>query len=141
MLLDQYFEQSAKNHPNSVAIEHGDIRFTYAKADLTANRLAHFLRGKGVGIEDKVVILFPRRAEVTVSMIGVLKAGAAYIPLDPEIPAERVNFIMEDSAAKLLITSDEILERIGNQLQPFPVFNIDKQLDQLTEFSSDKPMV
>jgi non-ribosomal peptide synthetase-like protein len=141
MLLDQYFEQSAKNHPDALAIEHGDIRFTYSEADLTANRLAHFLQRKGVGIEDKVVILLPRRAEVVVSMIGVLKSGAAYIPLDPEIPAERVNFIMEDSAAKILISSDEIMERIGNQLKPFPVFNIDKQLVLLSEFSSEKPSV
>jgi len=50
MLLDQYFEQSAKSHPDAVAIEHKDIRYTYSEADLTANRLAHFLRGKGVGI-------------------------------------------------------------------------------------------
>jgi non-ribosomal peptide synthetase component F len=60
-------------------------------------------------------------------MLGILKAGATYIPLDPEIPADRVNFIMEDAGAKLTITSNEILDRIGEQLSSFPIFNIDKQ--------------
>lgn len=141
MLLDHFFEQSVKLHPESIAIENGDKRYSYKKVNETANRLANLLRGIGVGPEEKVVILLPRCAEVIIAMLGSLKAGGAYIPLDPEIPAERVNFIMEDSQAKLLITSDEIIERIGNQLNDYPLFNIDTQFAQLTDFPSVKPTV
>ena len=123
--LDQYFKQSAVRYPNAIAIEQGAKRFTYAETNTLANRFAHFLIEKGIAPEEKVVILLPRCAEVYIMMLGVLKAGGAYIPLDPEIPAERVNFIMEDSGAKVLVTSNEILERISNGLKPQPLFNID----------------
>jgi non-ribosomal peptide synthetase-like protein len=83
----------------------------------------------------------PRMYQVPIVMLGVLKAGAAYIPLDPEIPAERVNFIMQDAGAKLLITSDIILGRIGEQLNPQPIFNIDKQLSETEVYPDTKPEV
>ena len=128
MFLDDYFEKAAVQFPEAIAIEQGEIRYTYREADHTANRLAHYLQIKGIKTEDKVVILLPRCAFIPIAMLAVLKAGAAYIPLDPEIPADRVNFIMEDSGAKLIITSDAILQRIGEQLDPCPIFNIDFQL-------------
>ena len=90
-------------YPCSIAIEEGDTQYTYVEVDKMANKLACFLNSKGIGPEDKVVILLPRMAQVPIVMLAVLKAGAAYIPLDPEIPAERVNFIMQDAGAKLLI--------------------------------------
>jgi non-ribosomal peptide synthetase component F len=105
MFLDRYFEQSANLSPDAVAVEQGEKKFTYAEVEATANRLANYLIEKGVRPEEKVAILLPRCAEVIISMLGVLKAGGAYIPLDPEIPAERVNFIMDDSGAKILITA------------------------------------
>ncbi|MEI7829298.1 MAG: Pls/PosA family non-ribosomal peptide synthetase [Prolixibacteraceae bacterium] len=141
MLLEQYFEQSADLFPESIAIENGERKYSYKIVNESANRLANFLRGIEVGPEEKVVILLPRGAEVIIAMMGVLKAGGAYIPLDPEIPAERVNFIMEDSQAKILITADEILQRIGKQLHTFPLFKIDNQLLQLADYSEDKPSV
>jgi amino acid adenylation domain-containing protein len=141
MFLEGFFESSVQKYPNNIAIENGNKRYTYIEAEQAANRLANYLRSLSVGPEDKVTILMPRCAEVTIAMLGVLKAGAAYIPLDPEIPADRVNFIMEDASAKLLITSDEILERIGGQLSAFPIFNFDKQAEELKNFSDDKPQV
>jgi amino acid adenylation domain-containing protein len=141
MFLEGFFESSVQKYPNNIAIENGNKRYTYIEAEQAANRLANYLRSLSVGPEDKVTILMPRCAEVTIAMLGVLKAGAAYIPLDPEIPADRVNFIMEDASAKLLITSDEILERIGGQLSAFPIFNFDKQAEELKNFSDDRPQV
>lgn len=141
MFLDSFFEKSVKTFPNHIAIEEGEKRYTYLEAEQAANKLANYLQGLSVGPEDKVTILLPRCAEVIISMLGVLKAGAAYIPLDPEIPADRVNFIMEDAKAKLLITSDEILERIGGQLSSFPIFNIDRQTSELNDYPDTKPTV
>ena len=141
MLLEHFFEQSATLLPDAIVIEQGDRRFSYAETDAITNRIAHRLREMGIGPEEKAVILLPRCAEVIVMMLSVLKAGGAYIPLDPEIPAERVSFIMEDSGAKLLITSDEILERIGAQLESTPIYNIDNQLYKVNEYPDTKPVI
>ena len=140
MFLEQFFEDSVSAYPNAIALEQGKIKYTYAEVEHTANKLAHLLRAKGIGPEDKVVILLPRSSMVPIMMLGVLKAGAAYIPLDPEIPADRVNFIMEDAGAKSLITSDLILERIGSQLNTHPVFNIDQQFLELSNYPDTKPL-
>ncbi len=141
MYLDRYFEQSAERFPDAIALEQGDKKYTYSEVEATANRLAHYLLDKGIGPEQKVIILLPRCAEVIMVMLGVLKAGGAYIPLDPEIPAERVNFIIEDSEARLLITADEILKRLEPQIKSIPVFNIDFQLYDLAKYSPDKPVL
>jgi non-ribosomal peptide synthetase-like protein len=141
MFLENYFENSALSFPNNIAIEEGEKQYTYLEAERKANQLANYLKGLSIGPEDKVTILLPRCAEVTIAMLGVLKAGAAYIPLDPEIPADRVNFIMEDANAQLLITSDEILDRIGGQLASFPIFNIDRQSAELDAYPDTKPQV
>jgi len=141
MFLDQYFKHSANQHPNGVALEQGEKKISYPEVEATSNRLARFLIRQGIGREDKVVILLPRCAEVVVVMLGILKAGAAYVPLDPEIPADRANFILEDSAAKMLITSDEILDRVGTGLICKSLFNLDSHLDQLSAFSSESPVV
>ena len=139
--LDQYFKQSAVRYPDAIAIEQETKLFSYAGVERLANRFAHYLIQNGVGPEDKVVILLPRCAEVYIMMLGVLKAGGAYVPLDPEIPAERVNFILEDSEAKVLITSNELLKRIGSSLSPSPMFNIDEQWELLMDYSEHEPVV
>jgi non-ribosomal peptide synthetase-like protein len=139
--LDDFFEASAKKYPDSIAIEQGSKIYSYLEVSCLSNQLAHFLREKGITSEEKVVILLPRCVEVYIAMLGILKAGGAYIPLDPEIPAERVNYIMEDSGAKLIITADEILERISSQLNDFPLFNIDSQLEELKKYPETQPDV
>src|SRR5574344_3050688 len=141
MFLDSFFEKSVKTFTNHIAIEEGEKRYTYLEAEQAANKQANYLRGLSVGPDDKVAILLPRRAEVTIVMLGVLKAGAAYIPLDPEIPADRVNFIMEDAQAKLLITSDEIIDKIGQQFATFPIYNIDKTFAELKDYPDTRPEV
>lgn len=139
MFLENFFEESAHIYPNSTAIEQGEIRYTYAEVERKANKFANYLRAKGIGPEDKVTILLHRCAQEPIVMLGILKAGAAYIPLDSEAPGDRVNFIMDDAKAKLLVISDTILESIGDSLNPFPLFNIDHQLDELDDYSDKKP--
>ena len=141
MYLEKIFEDSVLLFPDKIAIEQGEIKYTYLEAEQAANKLGNFLKSKGIGPEDKVVILLPRCAQVPIVMLGVLKAGAAYIPLDPEIPADRLNFIIEDADAKLLITSNKILDRIGSQLKHNRIFNIDLQLPELDDYSGSKPVV
>ncbi len=141
MFVDQLFDDSTLNFPDSIAIEQGNLKYTYSEVNTIAKSLAQLLVNNGITQEQKVVILLPRCAFVPIAMLGVLKAGAAYIPLDPEIPSERVNFILKDSGAQFLITSDEILDRIGTELTKIPIFNIDTQLAELlnlTDFNLPK---
>src|ERR1035437_6971494 len=133
-LLHQLFEQSADLFSDNIAIENTGIKFTYAAVERSANQLAHYLVEKGVGPDQKVAIMLPRTAFVYIAMLGVLKAGGAYIPIDPEIPGERVDFIMKDSGALLLISSGDILERIGTVLKGRNVFNVDKDISLLKKF-------
>ena len=141
LFVDELFEQSARHYPDAVAVENGSGKLSYSQTDKLSNQLAHFLQEKGIAPEEKAVILLPRCELIYPAMLAVLKAGGAYIPLDAEIPADRVNFIMQDSGAKILITSDEILARIGAQLENFPVFNTDYQLASLSDYPDIKPDV
>ncbi|WP_347943185.1 amino acid adenylation domain-containing protein, partial [Sphaerisporangium sp. TRM90804] len=76
---------------------------TYAELNQRANRLAHYLIGRGVGPEDLVALLFPRSLDLVVGILAVLKAGAAYLPLDPDYPAERIAFMLDDAKPALLL--------------------------------------
>ncbi|MCX6231999.1 MAG: amino acid adenylation domain-containing protein [Bacteroidetes bacterium] len=137
-LLHELFEQTANLYPDHIAIEENGRRLSYAEVEHQANQLAHYLTESGVGAEQKVAIMLNRSAFVYIAMLGVLKAGGAYIPLDPEIPGERVDFIMEDSAALLLISSDTILNRINDKLVNRKIFNTDKDFPLLTNFPVTK---
>ncbi|HEX6746468.1 MAG TPA: amino acid adenylation domain-containing protein [Longimicrobium sp.] len=97
------FEQQVERAPGAVAVEFAGEHLTYAELNRRANRLAHHLVGLGVGPEARVAIALERGAELIVAMLGVLKAGGAYVPLDPAYPAERLRFMLEDSAAAVLL--------------------------------------
>jgi len=141
LFLDELFEKSANKYPEKVAVENGSVKLTYSEVDKLANQLACFLQVSGITSEEKVVILLPRCEKIYPAMLGVLKAGGVYIPLDSEIPADRVNFIMRDSGAKILITSDEILKRLGTQLDKYPIFNFDQQFSELSNYPLTKPKI
>ncbi|MBR3496971.1 MAG: amino acid adenylation domain-containing protein [Prevotella sp.] len=103
----------AQTQPERMALIACDARFTYQEFDQATNRIANALRQRGVREGDRVALLLPRTSRLILSMFGVQKAGAAYIPCDPEYPADRVKLILEDSGAKLIITpevAEELLQ-------------------------------
>ena len=103
----------AQTQPERMALIASDARFTYHEFDQATNRIANALRQRGVREGDRVALLLPRTSRLILSMFGVQKAGAAYIPCDPEYPADRVKLILEDSGAKLIITpevAEELLQ-------------------------------
>ncbi|MFG3015416.1 amino acid adenylation domain-containing protein [Streptomyces cinerochromogenes] len=97
--VPELFAEQVARRPDAVAVVHEDRRLTYAELDAAATRVAARLRGKGVGPGDLVALRAGRTELLPAGLLGVLKAGAAYLPLDPEYPAERLEFIVADSRA------------------------------------------
>jgi len=102
------FEEQAERRPEAPAVEQGDERLTYGELNARANQLAHRLRRLGVGPDAKVVLLLERSLELVVSMLATLKAGGAYVPLDPVYPRERLDLILRDSGARVLVTRGDL---------------------------------
>ena len=108
------FRRQAKATPENVAVVYKDKRYTYAEVDGMSDRIAGCIASKGLGLEDVVSVLIPRCEWMPIASLGVLKAGCAYQPLDPTYPKERLNFMMQDAGAKLLI-ADEGLRDIVDE--------------------------
>ncbi|MFI0464038.1 amino acid adenylation domain-containing protein [Saccharopolyspora sp. 5N102] len=110
--LPQLFEEQAMRTPDAVAVTFGDQRLTYAELDAQANQLAHHLIDHGVGPEQLVALALPRSGELVVALLAVLKAGAAYLPLDPGHPAERLRYIVGDAQPTVLISDADHAARL-----------------------------
>ncbi|MEV4053508.1 non-ribosomal peptide synthase/polyketide synthase [Amycolatopsis sp. NPDC049688] len=104
--LPQLFEAQAARTPDAVAVVCEDRSLTYAELDEQANRLARVLAGRGAAPERFVAVSLPRTERILVALLGVLKSGAAYLPVDPAYPADRKELILEDAAPALLLTPD-----------------------------------
>ncbi|HWW51435.1 MAG TPA: amino acid adenylation domain-containing protein, partial [Verrucomicrobiae bacterium] len=110
--LVELFEQQAQRTPNQSALASEDQRLTYAELDRRASQLAHYLRGMGAGPETLVGLFVERSAEMIVGLLGILKSGAAYLPIDSAFPRERISFMLEDAGAKILLTQSSLLSRL-----------------------------
>ncbi|HEX9937546.1 MAG TPA: amino acid adenylation domain-containing protein, partial [Longimicrobium sp.] len=103
-MVPELFRAQAARTPAAVAVAHGERTLTYAELSARANRLARHLIRHGVGPEVRVAICLERGFDLVVSTLAVLKAGGAYVPLDPAYPAERLEFMLADSGAAVLLT-------------------------------------
>ncbi|HYR12149.1 MAG TPA: condensation domain-containing protein, partial [Longimicrobium sp.] len=110
--IHQVLERQAARTPGATAVVSGADSLTYAELNARANRLAHHLRGRGVGPEVRVGVLMERSLEMVVSLLAVLKAGGAYVPLDPGLPAERLAYVLEDSAVPLVLVQAALRETV-----------------------------
>jgi amino acid adenylation domain-containing protein len=99
--------------PDAPAMVSGEQVVTYAELDCRANRLAHYLRSLGVGLEQRVGICSGRSPQMVIAALAVLKAGAGYVPMDPEYPLERLRGMLKDADIPVLITHREMADRIG----------------------------
>lgn len=108
-LIQQLFEAAVEKHPEAVAISYEGGNLSYSQVNAHANRLAHYLRSIGAGTETLVGILLDRSPQTLIAMLGVLKAGAAFVPLDPSYPRERLAFMVEDAQFKILVTRQALV--------------------------------
>lgn len=112
--VPQWFEDAAARSPEAAAILFGADMRTYRELNEEANRLAHLLRSKGIGPESIVALVLPRSMEMVAAMVAVLKCGAAYLPLDPEYPAERIALVLEDAAPACVIAAEATLDKLSS---------------------------
>jgi amino acid adenylation domain-containing protein len=115
--IHELFEAQAARTPESIALEFDGKQLTYRQLDCRANELAHYLRGLGVGPEKLVGICVERSLEMIVGLLGILKAGAAYVPLDPSYPIERLRFMLEDAQVSVLVTQEGLIKNGGWRIE------------------------
>ena len=102
--VHQLVELQASRQPNALAVVYEEKQISYGELNRRANRLAHYLRAHGVGRETRVGVLMERSANWIVALLGILKAGGVYVPLDGSYPAGRLRFMVEDAEIRLLLT-------------------------------------
>lgn len=112
------FEELVQTIPDHTAVVFKDKKYTYRELDEISDRLGKYIASQGIGSEDVVSILIPRCEYMAIAPMGVIKAGAAYQPLDPTYPRDRLMYMMEDSSAKLLIVDRELLPLVDGYKGP-----------------------
>ena len=110
--LPGLFAAQALRTPDAVAVMFEERHLSYAELEAHANALAHHLQSLGAGPETVVGLMLQRSPEMVIGLIGILKAGAAYLPLDPNYPPERLAFMLEDAGAAVLVTQGALTERL-----------------------------
>ena len=108
--LHHLFEAQAARSPESPALSFDGFHFSYGEVNVRANLLAHHLRSLGVGPESRVALLFDHGLDLVTAILGVLKAGAAYLPMDPTYPQERLSFMLEDAGAQVIVIQQSLVE-------------------------------
>ncbi len=111
--IHQLFEAQVEQQPEAVAVTFEAQHLSYRELNRRANKVAHYLQKLGVGPEQLVGICLERSIEMIVAMLGVLKAGAAYLPLDPTYPTQRLAFMLADAQVQILLTQKSLLERVS----------------------------
>ncbi len=130
--VPELFGQQVVRAPEAVAVSCGGVHLTYRELDEASNRLAHLLADRGIGPGQSVVMLFARCAEAIVAILGVLKSGAAYLPIDPVHPDARIDFMLSDALPSAVITTAKLRSRVDHY--DVPVIDIaDPDIDRFPE--------
>jgi amino acid adenylation domain-containing protein len=138
----QLFEAQVRRAPDNVAVVAGDESASYGDLNANANRLARHLRALGATRANFVGVLLHRSTDLMTSLMAVLKTGAAYVPLDPAYPANRLAFVVEDTAARLLITTRRLLDELpelGASLNGVRVVCLDEEGEAIAAHDPANP--
>jgi amino acid adenylation domain-containing protein/non-ribosomal peptide synthase protein (TIGR01720 family) len=112
------FEQQAARTPEHIAVVFENQQLTYAQLNARANQLAHHLQTLGVGAETIVALCVDRSLEMLIGLFGIVKAGGAYLPLDPLVPSDRLSYMVQDAGASVILTQKHLSERFSEQAVP-----------------------
>ncbi|OKO99050.1 Amino acid adenylation [Xenorhabdus eapokensis] len=141
ILVHQLFEQQAEQTPDVTALVFGDTALSYAAVNRHANQLAHYLIASGVRPDDRVAICVDRSLDLIIGLYAILKAGAGYVPLDPEYPAERLAYQLSDSQPVLLLTQQHLQELLPSADLPVWLLDDETQRNKVAQQPVHNPDV
>jgi amino acid adenylation domain-containing protein len=136
--LHELFEQQAERTPDRTALIAQEQSVNYAELNRQANQLAHYLRRAGVGPESLVAICVKPGVDMVTGILGILKAGGSYLPLDFNYPPERLNYLLQDSGAHILLTQEALLSRLPEFRGA--IIRVDREKAQISHESAFNPM-
>ncbi|MGE6764048.1 non-ribosomal peptide synthase/polyketide synthase, partial [Corallococcus interemptor] len=137
--MHSLFEAQVRREPEAVAAVFEGTQLTYAQLDARANQLAHALRRRGVGPEVRIALSVERSLDIVIGLLGILKAGGAWVPVDPLLPRERLAFMLEDSAAQVLVTQQPLVARFPEALHARALC-LDTERESLAKEPADAPV-
>lgn len=146
--VTELFEKQAEETPDAIAVSFDGRQLSYRSLNNRSNQLAHYLRARGVKAEVMVGVSIERSLDLVVALLGILKAGGAYVPLDPEYPLARLNFMLEDTAAPVLLTHSSVdrerLPTVSGTIiyldQDWPAIEKESQDNPVSDITSDSLM-
>lgn len=130
--LTDLLRKQAASTPNNIALEFYDSKITYHELDNKVNQLAHYLKAEGVETGDFIAISISRSPELLYTLLAIIQCGAAYLPLDPEYPKDRLEFMLTDSGAKALVTSKKIAASLPSWSSTLFIEDAMSSLDKYT---------
>ena len=137
--IHELFEQQAARRPDAIALIQGDEIVRYGELNERANRLAHHLRALGVKREERVGICVERTPRMVEGLLAILKAGAAYLPLDPSNPVDRLQFMLEDASVRVVLSEASVRERIDGLSGACRVVDLDRERAAIAAHSAANP--
>lgn len=124
--VQELIERQIERTPDADAVVDDATRVSYRELNVSANRLAHHLRTRGAASGTVVGLCLERSVDLAIALLGILKSGAAYVPLDPDLPVERLKFMVGESAAALCVTSGALTRRLPDDLVPMVRMEVDR---------------
>jgi amino acid adenylation domain-containing protein len=137
--VQQLFEEQSARTPEAIAAVFGEEQLSYRELNSRANQVAHYLRGRGVRRDAPIGICMERGSEMIIGFLGILKAGAAYVPLDPQNPLDRIAFMIEDAKLEFLLTQEPLRERLP--LEREQLMCLDTQWAEIAQQSTENPNI
>ena len=141
--IHELFEAQVEENPDSVALVYEGRVLTYGELNRRSNQLAHYLVERGVGPEVLVGICLDRSLEMVIGILGVLKSGGGYVPLDPSYPPSRIEYMLSDSGVRLLLTAEGVVEELGIESHDtgIEVSCLEGLTEELLDYSAENPGV
>ena len=137
--IHELFETQVARAPDAVAVQAGTVSITATELNARANRVAHYLRARGVGPEVRVAVCLERSIDMIVALLGILKAGGAYVPLEPSYPRERARFVLQDSGARAVLTQARLVAALPEG--DVPLIRLDSDWPEIARESRENPSI
>ncbi len=133
------FQKQVDQTPNAIALDFENKALSYKELNILSNQFANYLLTLGIEKETLIPIVMERSQETVIAILGILKSGGAYVPIDSSYPQQRIDFILEDTNANFLVTQSQLLSKFKNQKDDLHIIAIDQEMENILLESTKKP--